>query len=91
MGRNTPRRRKAKRLSGRSASSERRVPNKTFRFMNRFGKRAQFLFLGALVLGWMLISPPPIQVTISDQTVYAFGGVLSGAAVGASRMRRRQR
>jgi hypothetical protein len=88
MGRSTPRRRRAKRPSGPFAHDKRNGRNENFRYVNRFGKRAAAAFIGVLFIGYVLIFRPPIQVTVSQEAVYAFGGVLSGAAFRAVRLRR---
>lgn len=59
--------------------------------MNRFGKPAAVAFIGSLFTGYLLIFQQPIEVTVSQEAVYAFGAVLSGAAFRTFRSRRYRR
>ncbi|WP_405477758.1 hypothetical protein [Streptomyces canus] len=59
--------------------------------MNRFGKPAVVAFIGSLFTGYLLIFRPPIQVTVSQEAVYALGAVLSGAAFRTFHSRRSRR
>ncbi|WP_217236261.1 hypothetical protein [Streptomyces sp. AC555_RSS877] len=88
MGRSTPRRRRAKQPSGRFARDKRNGRNENFRYVNRFGKRAAAAFIGVLFIGYVLIFEPPIHVTVSQEAVYALGGLMSGAAFRALHHRR---
>ncbi|MFG2351825.1 hypothetical protein [Streptomyces phaeochromogenes] len=91
MGRGTPRRRRAKQLPGRFASSKRTARNENFRYVDRFGKHAIAAFLIVLFTGYVLILRPDIQVTVSQEAVYALGGLLSGTAYGTLHVRRQRR
>ncbi|MGW1364883.1 hypothetical protein ACWCQP_46725 [Streptomyces chartreusis] len=88
MGRSTPRRRRAKRLSGRFAHGKRNVRNEKFRDVNRFGTREVSVFIGVLFIGYVLIFRPSVHVTVSPEAVWALGAVLSGAAFRALRFGR---
>ena len=90
MGR-TPRRRRTKQPSDRFASSERTGRNKNFRYVNLFDTHAIFAFLTVPFTGYVLITRPAIQVTVSQEAVYALGAVLSGTAFGAFGNRRIRR
>jgi hypothetical protein len=59
--------------------------------VNRFGTYAHAAFIGVLFTGYLLIFRPPVQVTVSQETVYAVGGVLSGFVFRAFRLRRHRR
>ncbi|MEW2051391.1 hypothetical protein [Streptomyces sp. NPDC005476] len=91
MRRPTPQRRRAKRPSGHFARSKRNGRNERFRYGNRFGKQAVAVFVAALFSGYVLIFRPPVQVTMSPEAVYAFGGLLSGTAFEIFRLRRHRR
>ncbi|WP_328980673.1 hypothetical protein [Streptomyces canus] len=91
MGRSTPRRRRAKQPSGRFAHDKRNGRNEKFRYVNRFGKPAVVAFIGSLFTGYLLIFRPPVQVTVSQEAVYALGAVLSGAAFRTFHSRRYRR
>ncbi|MER6957447.1 MULTISPECIES: hypothetical protein [unclassified Streptomyces] len=91
MKRSTPRRRRAKRPSGHFARSKRNGRNETFRNVNWFGTQTAAAFVAALFTGYMLISRPHVQVTVSPEAVYALGGLLSGAAFKVFRLRRHRR
>ncbi|GGT99602.1 hypothetical protein GCM10010226_90850 [Streptomyces phaeofaciens] len=91
MGRPTPRRRRAKRPSGRFTHDKRNGRNEIFRYVNRFVTHSVGAFIGILFIGYVLIFRPSVQVTVSQEAVYAFGGVLSGAAFRVLRLRRHRR
>ncbi|MFC8670221.1 hypothetical protein, partial [Streptomyces sp. NPDC057199] len=80
MGRGTPRRRRAKQPPGRFAYSNRTARNENFRYVDRFGKHVIVAFFIVLFTGYVLILRPDIQVTVSQEAVYALGGLLSGTA-----------
>lgn len=61
MGRSTPRRRSAKRLSGRFAHGKRNGRNEKFRDVNRFGTREVSVFIGVLFIGYVLIFRPSVS------------------------------
>ncbi|MFD8050163.1 hypothetical protein ACFV5E_42805 [Streptomyces chartreusis] len=88
MRRPTPRRRRAKRPSGRFAHGKRNGRNEKFRDVNRFGTRAIGVFIGVLFTGYVLIFRPSVHVTVSQEAVYALGAVLSGVAFRALRFGR---
>jgi hypothetical protein len=91
MGRSTPQRRPAKQPSGRFAHDKRNGRNEKFRYVNRFGKPAAVAFIASLFLGYVLIFQPPVQVTVSQEAVYALGVALSGTAFRTFRIRRHRR
>ncbi|WSQ15209.1 hypothetical protein OG604_50180 [Streptomyces sp. NBC_01231] len=91
MGRSTPRRRRDKQPSGRFPYGKRSGRNESFCYVNRFGTHALGAFLGVLFTGYVLIFRPPVQVTVSPEAVYAFGGVLSGIVFRAFRLSRHRR
>lgn len=91
MGRPTPRRRGAKQPSGRLTHGKRTGRNENFRYMNRSVTHAVGAFIGVLFIGYVLIFRPPVQVTVSQEAVYALATVLSGAALEVVRLRRHRR
>lgn len=91
MGRSTLRRRRAKQPSGRFTHDKRNGRNEKFRYVNLFGKLAVVAFIGSLFTGYLLIFQPPVQVTVSQEAVYALAAVLSGAAFRTFRSRRYRR
>ncbi|MFF9025745.1 hypothetical protein [Streptomyces eurythermus] len=77
MGRSTLRRRRVKQPSGRF-TSKRSGRNKKFRYVNRSGTHAVAAFIGILFSGYLLISRPAVQVTV---TIDAVPAAASGLAV----------
>lgn len=59
--------------------------------MNRSVTHAVGAFIGVLFIGYVLIFRPPVQVTVSQEAVYALATVLSGAALEVVRLRRHRR
>jgi hypothetical protein len=59
--------------------------------VNLFGTRAIGAFIGFLFIGYMLILRPSVQVAVSQEAVYAVGGLVSAAAARAVRLRRDRR
>ncbi|MFE1198536.1 hypothetical protein ACFW6E_38295 [Streptomyces olivaceoviridis] len=90
MGRSTPRRRRVKQPSGRFAR-KRSGRNEKFRYVNWSGTHAVSAFIGILFIGYVLISRPPVHVTVSPEAATIAGGALSGAALRLVRFRRYRR
>ena len=88
MKRPTPRRRRAKRPSGRFTHDKRNGRNEIFRYVNRFVTHSVGAFIGILFIGYVLIFRPSVQVTVSPGAVYALVGVLSGAMLKVFPLRR---
>ncbi|WP_461087668.1 hypothetical protein [Streptomyces deserti] len=88
MGRSTPRRRRAKRPYGHFARGKRNGRNEKFRYVNRFGTQTAVAFIATFFTGYVLVFRPPVQVTVSQEAVYALAGLLSGAAFKIFRRRR---
>jgi hypothetical protein len=56
--------------------------------VNLFGTRVISAFIGFLFIGYMLILRPSVQVSVSQEAVYALSGLVSAGAVRAVRLRR---
>jgi hypothetical protein len=59
--------------------------------VNRSGTQTAAAFVAALFTGYVLISRPSVQVTVSPEALYALGAVLSGTAFEVFRLRRHRR
>ncbi|MFH8939469.1 hypothetical protein [Streptomyces griseosporeus] len=59
--------------------------------MNLFGKSAVGAFLAVPFTGYLLVYRPPVQVTVSPETVLMLGTMLSAAAFRQLRTRRSRR
>jgi hypothetical protein len=87
----TRRRHRAKLSSHRPAASQRSGRNEKFRRLNVFGNRQTALFIAILVIGYILIAQPKVEITLPPLAQYGLAASLSGAVVGGYQARRGRR
>lgn len=80
MGQSALRRHRVKQLSGRFPYSQDSGRNKRFRDVNCSGKQVLVAFTGLLSTGYLLVSRPPVHLTISPDGATVPGAALSSAA-----------